>query len=97
MAPSRKIASIVAGMIVGADCIDDLDLLRHGGISRVFIAVPATSTLGSFLRSFCWGDTRALESVAKTTSSPRSSWLAISATPKRFRSPTTRSPVLPSS
>ena len=62
----RKIASIVAGMIAGADCIDDFDLLRHGGMSRVFTAVPAPSTLGSFLRSFSWGDTRALESVART-------------------------------
>jgi hypothetical protein len=63
--PDRKIISIVAGMIAGADCIDDLDLLRHGGMSRVFTAVAAPSTLGSFLRSFSWGDTRALESAAR--------------------------------
>jgi hypothetical protein len=63
--PDRKITSIVAGMIAGADCIDDLDLLRHGGMFRVFTGVAAPSTLGSFLRSFCWGDTRALESAAR--------------------------------
>ncbi|MFD1050975.1 IS1380 family transposase, partial [Kibdelosporangium lantanae] len=63
--PDRKITSIVAGMIAGADCIDDLDLLRHGGMAGVFTAIPVPSTLGSFLRSFCWGDTRALESVAR--------------------------------
>jgi hypothetical protein len=56
----------VAGMIAGAECIDDLDLLRHGGMSRMFTSIPAPSTLGSFLRSFCWGDTRALESVARS-------------------------------
>ncbi len=63
--PDRKISSIVAGMIAGADCIDDLDLVRHGGMAGVFTGIPAPSTLGSFLRSFCWGDTRALESVAR--------------------------------
>lgn len=26
-----KLCSIVAGMVAGADCIDDLDVLRHGG------------------------------------------------------------------
>jgi hypothetical protein len=64
--PDRKITSIVAGMIAGADCVNDLDLLRHGGMSRVFTAISAPSTLGSFLRSFSWGDTRALESVARS-------------------------------
>jgi hypothetical protein len=63
--PDRKITSIVAGMIASADCIDDLDLLRHGGMAGVFTEIPAPSTLGSFLRSFSWGDTRALESVAR--------------------------------
>ena len=31
----RKVASLVAGMVAGADSIDDLGLLRHGGMGRV--------------------------------------------------------------
>jgi pimeloyl-ACP methyl ester carboxylesterase len=31
-----KVSSLVAGMLAGADSIDDLGLLRHGGIGRVF-------------------------------------------------------------
>src|SRR3954470_2873800 len=30
--PGGKVATIVAGMAAGADSIDDLDLLRHGGL-----------------------------------------------------------------
>ncbi|MGH3786080.1 MAG: hypothetical protein ACRDRG_05885 [Pseudonocardiaceae bacterium] len=50
-----KIMTLVAGMVAGADCIDDMDLLRHGGMSRLFIAVSAPSTLGTFLRLFTFG------------------------------------------
>lgn len=28
-----KISSLVAGMVAGADSIDDMDLLRHGGMN----------------------------------------------------------------
>lgn len=31
-----KVASIVGGMLAGADSIDDMALLRHGGMSKVF-------------------------------------------------------------
>ncbi len=47
-----KVPGIVAGMIGGADSIDDLDLLRHGAMPALFSGVRAPSTLGSFLRSF---------------------------------------------
>lgn len=47
-----KVASLVAGMVAGADSIDDMALLRHGGMDRLFKACYAPSTLGSFLRSF---------------------------------------------
>ena len=47
-----KVASLVAGMVAGADSIDDMALLRHGGMGRVFDRAYAPSTLGSFLRSF---------------------------------------------
>jgi hypothetical protein len=32
--PQVKVPAIVAGMIGGADSIDDLDLLRHGAMGR---------------------------------------------------------------
>ena len=47
-----KIASLVAGMVAGADSIDDMALLRHGGISRLFLKTYAPSTLGSFPVSY---------------------------------------------
>ncbi|MCA1709625.1 MAG: hypothetical protein LC808_42645, partial [Actinobacteria bacterium] len=34
--PAGKISAIVAGMVTGADCIDDLDVVRHGGMPALF-------------------------------------------------------------
>ncbi len=45
-------------MLAGADSIDDLDVLRHGGMAKVFTEVRAPSTLGTFLRSFRFGHVR---------------------------------------
>jgi hypothetical protein len=59
-----KVASLVAGMVAGADSIDDMALLRHGGMGRLFNACYAPSTLGSFLRSFTFGHVRQLDAVA---------------------------------
>ena len=59
-----KVASLVAGMVAGADSIDDMALLRHGGMGRVFSRTYAPSTLGSFLRSFTFGHVRQLDAVA---------------------------------
>jgi hypothetical protein len=59
-----KVASLVAGMVAGADSIDDMALLRHGGMGRVFKSAYAPSTLGSFLRSFAFGHVRQLDAVA---------------------------------
>ena len=59
-----KVASLVAGMVAGADSIDDMALLRHGGMGRVFKSAYAPSTLGSFLRSFTFGHVRQLDAVA---------------------------------
>ena len=56
---------IVAGMIGGADSIDDLDLLRHGAMPVLFGGVRAPSTLGSFLRSFTWGNVLQLGKVSR--------------------------------
>ena len=57
-------ASLVAGMVAGADSIDDMALLRHGGMGRVFTGAYAPSTLGSFLRAFTFGHVRQLDAVA---------------------------------
>jgi hypothetical protein len=59
-----KVPALVAGMVAGADCIDDMDLLRHGGMDRLFDGVRAPSTLGTFLRSFTFGHVRQLDAVA---------------------------------
>ena len=59
-----KVASLVGGMVAGADSIDDMALLRHGGMGRVFSGAYAPSTLGSFLRAFTFGHVRQLDAVA---------------------------------
>jgi Transposase DDE domain group 1 len=61
--PQVKVPGIVAGMIGGADSIDDLGLLRHGAMGALFGGVRAPSTLGSFLRSFTWGNVLQLGKV----------------------------------
>jgi hypothetical protein len=48
--PAGKLTSIIAGMAAGADSIDDLDVIRSGGMSRLFGEVYAPATLGQFLR-----------------------------------------------
>jgi hypothetical protein len=58
------VTSIVAGMVAGADSIADLDLLRHGGMARLFTGTRAPSTLGTFLRAFRFGQVRQLDAVA---------------------------------
>jgi len=59
-----KLASLVAGMGAGADCIDDMALLRHGGMNKVVNGAYAPSTLGSFLRAFTFGHVRQLDALA---------------------------------
>jgi hypothetical protein len=58
---SGKVATIVAGMLTGADSIDDLDVVRHGGMPALFGGVYAPSTLGEFLRAFTHGHVRQLQ------------------------------------
>ena len=64
--PNRvaKAGCVVAGMLAGADSIDDLDLLRHGAMGRVFGGVRAPSTLGTYLRSFTHGHVQQLDAVS---------------------------------
>ncbi|NMM25028.1 MAG: IS1380 family transposase [Phycicoccus sp.] len=59
-----KVPALVAGMVAGADSIDDMDLLRHGGMGRLFTGIRAPSTLGTFLRTFTFGHVRQLDAVA---------------------------------
>ena len=60
-----KVTSIVAGMLAGADSIDDLDVVRHGALDRLFTEVRAPSTLGTHLRSYTWGHVRQLQKVSR--------------------------------
>src|SRR5215470_3818947 len=60
-----KIGCLVAGMAAGADSIDDMDVLRHGAMLAVFDGVRAPSTLGSFLRTFTWGNVLQVGKVSR--------------------------------
>jgi hypothetical protein len=65
--PADKLATIIAGMLAGADSIDDLNIARHGGMRSLFTSVYAPSTLGSFLRTFTHGHARQLQAAARDT------------------------------
>jgi hypothetical protein len=59
-----KVSALVAGMIAGADSVDDMALLRHGAMGTVFDRPYAPSILGSFLREFAFGHVRQLDAVS---------------------------------
>lgn len=61
--PVPKLLGVIAGMCAGADSIEDLDVLRAGGMPILFEGVYAPSTLGTLLREFSFGHARQLESV----------------------------------
>lgn len=63
--PVGKLSSIIAGMAAGADSIDDLEVIRSGGMPRLFGGVYAAATLGQFLREFTHGHAQQLASVAR--------------------------------
>jgi hypothetical protein len=63
--PTPKLTSIVAGMAAGADSIDDLDVIRSGGMKTLFSGVYACATLGIFLREFTHGHVRQLAAVLR--------------------------------
>lgn len=66
--PGAKVLSLVHAMLLGADSIDDCDLLRAGETSRVLgHRVLAPSTLGTFLRAFTFGHVRQLDRVLGET------------------------------
>jgi DDE family transposase len=64
--PAGKLTSVIAGMAAGADSIDDLDVIRCGGMQQLFAGVYAATTLGQFLREFTHGHTLQLASVLRS-------------------------------
>jgi hypothetical protein len=60
-----KVATVVAGMIAGADSIEDLNVARHGGMPSLFTSVYAPSTVGEFFRGFTHGHGRQLEAAGR--------------------------------
>jgi hypothetical protein len=65
--PAAKVLSLVAGMVAGADSIEDVDRLRHAGMGVVFDEIRAPSTLGTFLRAFTHGHVQQLNAVLRQT------------------------------
>src|SRR5829696_1368315 len=65
--PAVKVMSLLAGMVAGADCIDDVDRLRHAGNGLAFAGVRAPSTLGTFLRAFTHGHVQQFNAVLRQT------------------------------
>ena len=63
--PAGKLTTIIADMMCGLDSIDDANLLRAGGTSRVFDEVYAPSTVGIFLREFTFGHANQLAAVGR--------------------------------
>ena len=61
--PAPKLATVIAGMCAGADSIDDLDVVRSGGMKTLFGGVYAPSTIGTLLREFTFGHARQLDAV----------------------------------
>lgn len=61
-----KLLTLVLSGLAGGDGMDDADALRVGGTERVLgCTVKASSTLGTFLRSFRWGHVRQLDRVSR--------------------------------
>jgi len=60
----RKVMALVFAMVLGADSIEDCELLRAGRTRRLLGGwVPAPSTLGTFLRAFTFGHVRQLDAL----------------------------------
>ena len=60
--------ALVFAMLLGADSIDDCEVLRAGRTRRLLGGwVPAPSTLGTFLRAFTFGHVRQLDKLLGDT------------------------------
>ncbi len=72
---ARKLMALIYAMVLGADSIDDCDVLRAGRTRRLlggWLAAP--STLGTFLRAFTFGHVRQLDRLL--AESLRRAWAA---------------------
>jgi hypothetical protein len=62
--PGRKVLTLCHAMLLGADSIEDCDVLRSGRTRLVLgHELRAPSTLGTFLRAFSFGHVRQLDRV----------------------------------
>src|SRR3954451_733711 len=60
----RKVMALLFAMVLGADSIDDTDVLRAGRTRRLLGGwLPAPSTWGTFLRAFTFGHVRQLDAL----------------------------------
>jgi hypothetical protein len=60
----RKVMALLVAMVLGADSIDDCEVLRAGLTRRLLGGwLPAPSTLGTFLRAFTFGHVRQLDAL----------------------------------
>ncbi|GAA4370934.1 hypothetical protein GCM10023166_19700 [Paeniglutamicibacter cryotolerans] len=50
-----KLSSLVAGMIAGADSVDDMALLRHGAMNKVSQSTQYCGMQGLLLPGDGWG------------------------------------------
>jgi hypothetical protein len=67
---AAKLATVLAGMLAGADSIDDLDVLRSGATPRLFDDLRAPPTVGSWLRGFTCGHVRQLDALSRVLQWP---------------------------
>ena len=58
-----KIGSLGAGMSAGADSFEDMEVVRHGGMDKLFAGSRAPTTLGTHLRAYTFGHVRQLDAV----------------------------------
>jgi hypothetical protein len=64
----RKVMALLFAMVLGADSIDDCEVLRAGRTRRLLGGwIPAPSTLGTFLRAFTFGHVRQLDALLGET------------------------------
>ncbi len=64
----RKVMALLFAMVLGADSIDDCEVLRAGRTRRLLGGwMPAPSTLGTFLRAFTFGHVRQLDALLGET------------------------------
>ncbi|WP_310965057.1 IS1380 family transposase [Nocardioides terrisoli] len=64
--PDRKCLTLIHSLLAGGDCIEDVNALRAGSTGAVLgHKVAASSTVGTFLRSFGFGHARQLDAVTR--------------------------------